>query len=147
MLRCLLLLLFLVPVYGCHPVTDPSPAVRNLSRSEINATAEIARRFWSSAAVGDSTAMTLLSSTVEPSSWAREKELAFPGFFQHTNGRLRVFGGYFLDTAADTAAIEFEVPWQTCRQPIHDGRNDRYHARLVKGGPSWRLAAIWFDPC
>jgi hypothetical protein len=102
------------------------------------------REFWQAAAARDSSRIARLSRSPDPAEWA----LAVPDvreFFGATKDGTVVRTGYY--EAADTAYVQVEVPWITCRAPAYPGNKDRYSVRLARTPQGWLIQNIWLDIC
>ena len=106
-----------------------------------------AEEFWAAAADRDSSRMLALSGDAAVVDWARRWQHAYPGFFVATAEHLAVQDFYFVHRGPDTALVQFEVPWVTCRPPAHDGLPDRYFAMFVEVERAWTLVKVWRNIC
>jgi hypothetical protein len=88
-----------------------------------------------------------VTSGINAQVWAQRWRTAYPAFFDSTAGHVVYKHGYFLTPARDTAIVEVEVPWVTCRPPYHAGDPDHYFLRVVPESGSWKIVNVWSDPC
>ncbi|PKL93735.1 MAG: hypothetical protein CVV20_02130 [Gemmatimonadetes bacterium HGW-Gemmatimonadetes-1] len=91
--------------------------------------------------------MTVSTSGDAPLLWARRQIEAYPSFFDSTRARLSKGQAYYLREEGDSAILEVEVPWVTCRPPVHAGNRDHYSLMLTLSEDEWRIARVWIDPC
>jgi hypothetical protein len=132
---------------ACTALGNKGNGGRDVPAAELRKMGDVANAFWSAATRSDSGQVATLSVSTKAAEWATGKRAAFPLFFEQTDHRLELKHGYFLRAPGDTAIIEVEVPFQTCRPPYHTGDNDRYFLMMVPALGEWRIASIWSDPC
>lgn len=132
---------------GCQRTSRSSNAYVPLVEREAAQGLQIAQRFWQAQATADSAAVRHLAATGSPQEWATRWRMAYPLFFDSTQHHIAYRHGYFLNGVRDTAIVEVEVPWVTCKPPAHEGKADRYFLKLVPLDTTWRITRVWSDPC
>lgn len=132
---------------GCGGAATHQRQAREVPADVLGGMTQLANEFWAAALRDDSVRMRELSVGDRPSVWATRIRGAYPTFFQVTAGHLTLRQGYFMTARRDSAIVEMEVPWQTCRPPAHSGANDHYFVLFVPSGSTWRAMNIWSDPC
>jgi hypothetical protein len=145
--RALIGCLAVVAAFGCHRGADSQDGTRTVSSEEAVRMLSIAEAFWTSVAHEDSVGMTVSTSGDAPLLWARRQIEAYPSFFDSTRARLSKGQAYYLREEGDSAILEVEVPWVTCRPPVHAGNRDHYSLMLTLSEDEWRIARVWIDPC
>lgn len=142
-----LLAILMVALAGCFFKPSNQKDVSLLSDGDMAGMLRTANAFWAAARAGDSAEMRRLTVADTAITWAQRWVVAYPTFFDSTNGRLVPRFGYYLNASRSLAVIEVEAPWVTCKAPVYDGANDRYFVRASRLADTWVIWRVWSEPC
>lgn len=132
---------------GCRTGGHAAQGYLPLGDNQAAQAVQVAQQFWRAQAASDSATARQLSAGPAPQEWANRWRTAYPAFFDSTQSQIAYRHGYFLRSVRDTAIVEVEVPWVTCRPPAHEGKADRYFLKLIPYEATWRITNVWSEPC